>query len=80
MSIPDKKELYMKMLHKILTEKLPSETGRHEEAIKNACYCMAFVILFSAAPLKREPLANFPIDFIPSFKALYPHMKCNHSK
>ena len=44
MSTPDNKELYMKMLHKVLIEKLPNETGRHEEAIKNVCYCMAFVI------------------------------------
>ena len=49
------------MLHKVLIEKLQNDTGGHEEAIKNVCYCMALCHLFSVGLLKREPLANFSI-------------------
>ena len=80
MSIPDNKELYIKILHKVFIEKLQNDTGGHEEAIKNVCYCMALCHLFSAGLPKREPLPTFQSDFIPSFNALYLHIKCNHNK
>ena len=61
MSIPDNKELYIKILHKVLIGKLQNDTGGHEEAIKNVCYYMALCHLFSAGLLKRESVSNFSI-------------------
>ena len=69
MSMPENKELYIKILHKILIDKLQNDTGGHEEAIKNVCHCMALCHLFSAGLLKREPLANFSIWLYPIFQS-----------
>ena len=54
MSMPMNKELYIKMFHKVLIEKLQNYTGGQEEAIKNVCYCMALCHLFSAGLLKKS--------------------------
>ena len=66
MSMPVNKELYIQILHKVLIENLQNDTGGHEEAIKNVCYCMAL------CHLKREPLANFSIWLYPIFQSTVP--------
>ena len=44
MIMPENKELSIKMFHEVWIENLQNDTRGQEEAIKNACYCMAFVI------------------------------------
>ena len=38
MIMPENKELYIKMFHEVLIEKLQNNSGGQEEAIKNVCY------------------------------------------
>ena len=69
MIVSENKELYIKIFNEVWIEKLQNDTGGQEEAIKNACYCMAFVILFSTALLKLESLPNFSIWLYPIFQS-----------
>ena len=51
MSMPENKEQYIQILQEVQLEKLQNDTGCREEAIKNACYCMALCHLFSTGLL-----------------------------
>ena len=53
MIMPENKELYIKMFHEVWIEKLRNDTICKEEAIKNACYCMALCHLFTDGLLKQ---------------------------
>ena len=53
MSMPENKEQYIKILHEVYIEKLQNDTGGHEEAIKNVCYCMGLCHLFSTGLLNK---------------------------
>ena len=54
MIMPVNKDLYIKMLHEVLIEKLQNDTVGQEEAIKNVCYCMALCQLFTTGLLKQS--------------------------
>ena len=49
--MPENKEQYIQILHEVYIEKLQNDTGGHDEAIKNSCYCMGLCHLFSTGLL-----------------------------